>query len=162
MQDSQRPISADVVFRKSWVAYLGPTIAFVIALGMGVAMCLDTAWQGGVPLMLISAAAYGYVVAERRSVALFVDAHGVWVYRGILPWNRGTMGVKWRDLEDAVYVTGFWSWLLRSWTVRVGHRFTKTSEILLEHMANGKEAAAYINQRHRDTLQVMTPDERAA
>jgi hypothetical protein len=76
----------------------------------------------------------------------------VWVFRGILPWSKGVSGVKWRDLEDAVFFPNFLSWLLRSYTIRVGHRFTKTSEIVLPNIARGHEAVAHINERHRQTL----------
>ena len=60
--------------------------------------------------------------------------------------------VKWRDLEDAVYFTGFLSWALRSYTIRIGHRFTKTSEIVLPNIARGNLAVEHINQLHREVL----------
>jgi hypothetical protein len=83
---------------------------------------------------------------------LYTDAHGVWVYSGILPWSKGVTGVKWRDLEDAVYMTNFSSWALRSYKVRVGHRFTKTSEIVLTHIARGNIAVEQINAQHQQAL----------
>jgi hypothetical protein len=36
--------------------------------------------------------------------------------------------------------------------VRIGHRFTKDSEILLTHIANGKDAVATINARLQDLI----------
>ena len=38
---------------------------------------------------------------------------------------------SWRDMDEATFEQGFWSWLTRSYTVRIGHRFTKGSEIRL-------------------------------
>ena len=67
-------------------------------------------------------------------------------------------GVKWRDMDEATYVQSFRSWLLRSWTIRVGHRFTKASEIVLTDMARGREAVALINARH----QALIRDDRLA
>ena len=61
-------------------------------------------------------------------------------------------GVKWRDLEDAVFFQNFFSWLFKSYTVRVGHRFTKTSEIVLPHIANGNRVVEHINDLHRKVL----------
>ena len=55
-------------------------------------------------------------------------------------------------MDEAVYVQSFRSWLLRSWTVRVGHRFTNASEIVLTDMARGREAVALINQRHQQLI----------
>jgi hypothetical protein len=78
-----------------------------------------------------------------RSIQLYTDLDGVWVYRGIFPWDKGFSGVKWRDLEDAVFYPNFLSWALKSYTVRVGHRFTKSSEIVLRNIANGNDAATH-------------------
>ncbi|HHW1564146.1 TPA: hypothetical protein ACUT5D_005905 [Pseudomonas aeruginosa] len=41
---------------------------------------------------------------------------------------------------------------LRSYTVRIGHRFTKTSEILVSHLARGNKAVEHINQLHQALL----------
>ncbi|KPC03358.1 Uncharacterized protein ABJ99_3275 [Pseudomonas syringae pv. cilantro] len=60
--------------------------------------------------------------------------------------------MKWRDIEDAMYFTGFISWIFRSYTVRIGHRFTKTSEILITHLAKGNNAVEHINQLHQSIL----------
>ena len=74
------------------------------------------------------------------------DSKGVWLYRGILPWNRGAVGVKWRDMEDAAFTSGFSSWLFNSYTVRVGNRFSQQSEILVHNIANGREAVNQLNE----------------
>ncbi|MDU8616903.1 hypothetical protein RYA95_28390 [Pseudomonas syringae pv. actinidiae] len=67
--------------------------------------------------------------------------------------NTGVRGVKWRDIEDAMYYTGFFSWMFRSYTVRIGHRFTKTSEIFVYHLAQGHTAVEHINRMHQTILQ---------
>lgn len=83
-----------------------------------------------------------------------MDDLGVWVFWGILPWNKGTEGVKWRDIDEAVYFPDLWSWLGKSYTVRVGHRFTKEREIFLSNMANGKEAVQTINAKHAELIRL--------
>jgi hypothetical protein len=74
------------------------------------------------------------------------------LFRGILPWNKGVAGVKWRDVEDAVFYTGFLSWAFNSHSLRVGHRFTKASEIFLGNVRHGRQAVEHINELHRERL----------
>ena len=87
-----------------------------------------------------------YRILLVRSVHLYADSKGVWLYRGILPWNRGVVGVKWRDMEDAAFTSGFSSWLFNSYTVRVGNRFSQQSEILVHNIADGREAVNRLNE----------------
>ena len=90
-----------------------------------------------------------YRIALLRSVLLYVDDAGVWVHAGVLPWKKGVTGVKWRDVDEATYAQGFWSWLTRSYLVRIGHRFTKSNEIVLTNIGGGKHAVGLINARHQ-------------
>lgn len=153
MESSQPPDTAALshAYRLSWAAYIGPltlcAAMLAVAAGLVVVQPLLTAAVAVVALLWLAVR-----VLVIRSVVLYTDDHGVWLYRGILPWSRGTSGVKWRDLEEASYEPGFISWLLRSHTVRVGHRFTKTSEIVLPHLARGQDAVQHINERHRQAL----------
>lgn len=96
-----------------------------------------------------------YQVLYLRSLRLFTDNEGVWLYRGILPWNKGIIGVKWRDVEDAVYLTGFVSWAFNAHSVRIGHRFTKTSELTIANVKDGRDAVAHINEVHGAKLAGM-------
>jgi hypothetical protein len=77
------------------------------------------------------------------------DLDGVWVYSGIFPWSKGSFGVKWRDIDSASFKTGFFSWALRTYDIRVGHRFTKDSEIVLSSVYKGQEAVVHINELHK-------------
>ena len=52
-------------------------------------------------------------------------------------------------MDEATYAQGFWSWLTRSYMVRIGHRFTKANEIVLSNIGGGKQAVATINARHQ-------------
>lgn len=94
----------------------------------------------------------GYRWFVLRSVRLFYDDSGVWVYAGVLPWSKGVRGVKWRDLDEGTYAQSFWSWLLRSYDIRVSHRFTKDNEITLTRMYNGDRAVIQMNEIHRSRI----------
>jgi hypothetical protein len=67
----------------------------------------------------------------------------------VLPWARGIQGVKWREMDEALMIQTLWSWLFKSYTVRIGHRFTKANEIALTHMARGDQAVGNLNDTHR-------------
>ncbi len=82
-------------------------------------------------------------------MVLYYDEVGVWVYSGVLPWKKGIAGVKWRDMDDASFEQGFWSWVTRSYTIRIGHRFTKSSEIVLSNIGNGKNAVGTLNAQQQ-------------
>lgn len=85
-------------------------------------------------------------VAEVRSVRLFTNEQGVWVQRGLWPWNKGLFGMKWRDISEARFNQNFTSWMTKAYAVRIGHRFTNAQEIQLGNVRNGHEAAVHINQ----------------
>jgi hypothetical protein len=106
----------------------------------------------GIAVLIVSVAFVAYRVMVIRSYKLYYDDVGVWVYSGILPWKKGVLGVKWRDLDEALYYQTFWSWLFKSYSVRIGHRFTKSSEIFLTHMAQGNASAMAINSQHHELV----------
>jgi hypothetical protein len=151
MESPHRPTTAHATYRMSWTAYVPHVLVFFMLMPVGILLFRVSVWLAAAVIVL-ALGLFSYKLLSIRSLLLYTDDHGVWVYRGILPWARGTTGVKWRDLEDAVYYPNFLSWLLRSYTIRVGHRFTKTSEIVLPHIARGHEAVVHINERHRQLL----------
>lgn len=152
------------VYRLSWLTYVRATVSFLVlaAVSAGIGWWAlnkapteqthQVSIAAAVVVLLIALAIFGYKALYLKSVSLYTDDVGVWIYRGILPWRRGYRGVKWRDIEDAQYFTGFFSWIFRSYTVRIGHRFTKTSEIFVTHVARGNKAVEHINQLHQIIL----------
>lgn len=123
--------------KKSIIAYLLPMpiwlIAFVASLNI-------------MPLFAIFIALIGvYVIVYIRSYTLFIDDEGVWVFRGVFPWQKGIYGVKWGDFNEGVFFQNFASWALRSFTIEVRNRYKKESEIILTHMNNGDRAIEKIN-----------------
>ena len=145
-------MSAQVVGVKSWLSY-GATVILALLLFF-VALPFAFRWGDEVAagVLGVSALIVGCRFASTRAVVLYYDDVGVWVYSGILPWRRGVTGVKWRDLDEAAYEKSFTSWLTRSWTVKVSHRYTRANEILLTNIAGGKAAVAAINARHQQWL----------
>ncbi|MDR2639105.1 MAG: hypothetical protein LBC09_04640 [Helicobacteraceae bacterium] len=98
-----------------------------------------------------------------RSVYVYTNKEGVWLYRGILPWQKGSYGVKWRDLDSAVYFSGFKSWIFKTYDIRIDHRFTKDNEIALPSVFNGHKAVAHINQMHQEFIGAQsTPADKEA
>jgi hypothetical protein len=138
---------AHVIGVKSWLAYVG--LAVLAALLFFGLLPLAFMWNqaAAAAVLVVSALLVGYRFLLVRSVQLYYDDVGVWLYSGVLPWKKGVSGVKWRDMDEATFVNGFWSWATRSYTVRIRHRFTKDSEIVLTNIARGKDAVATINAR---------------
>lgn len=171
MEAENRKVNLDndiKYWKKSWVAYLRLVIPTVILLigsmfVMSVLVLLletvtDMQKDSSIPTGLYLVALIGtiaYVVIgilTIRSYKLFYDDEGIWVYSGIFPWNKGISGIKWRDLDEAVYRTGFISWAAHSYNIRLSHRYTKSSEILLSDMTDGDKAVATINELHIEYL----------
>ncbi|WP_281661194.1 hypothetical protein [Microvirgula aerodenitrificans] len=138
-------------YRLSWIAYIKAVGLFFVLSAIGVALGMLSQWLS-VTTVFIALATFSYQVLYLRSTILFTNVDGVWLFRGVLPWNKGVIGVKWRDIEDAVFFTGFVSWACNSYSIRVGHRFTKASELAIAHLRDGRNAVAHINELHRAKL----------
>ena len=150
---AQEPSGSVVTLgKKAWTAYIGAAILGVFLLLCVVPIAWHVSTGFGLVVLLLSAALIAYKFMTISSYHLYRDDVGVWVYSGVMPWNRGVRGVKWRDLDEAVYFQTMWSWLSKSYSLRIGHRFTKTSEILLSHMAHGDKCVMDINGEHQELV----------
>ncbi|NDL62364.1 hypothetical protein [Acerihabitans arboris] len=142
---------AQDIFFLSWVAYIRPLVLFLVMGTIGLIVSQSARDANfilvGYAILFIAIIKVIYDIAWRRRFMFYYDEDGVWVFRGILPWKKGIGGVKWRDIDEATYYTGFISWLTKSYRVRVGHRFTHSSEILVAHIKRGNLAVAVINQK---------------
>lgn len=143
---------ARVIGVKSWSAYAG--VAALAVLLFFVALPLAFRWNeiAAAAVLGVSALLVAYRFLEVRSVQLYYDDVGVWVVSGVLPWNKRVLGVKWRDMDDATYAGGFLAWVTRSYTVRIGHRFTSGSSIVLHRIARGREAVEKVNAIHQQMI----------
>jgi hypothetical protein len=149
---------AQIIGRKSWLAYGGVALLAVILLGGLLPAAFLWNETAALCVLVASGAILFYRIALLRSVLLYIDDAGVWVHAGVLPWKKGVSGVKWRDVDEATYAQGFWSWLTRSYMVRIGHRFTKSNEIVLSHIGGGKHAVGLINARHQAIVRAGLDD----
>jgi len=136
--------------RKAWTAYIGIyTLGFLLVFGLAPMLWAESKLAGGIALIL-SVGLVAYKVLTLKSYHLYCDDMGVWIYSGILPWSKGVNGVKWRDLDGAVYFQSMWSWMFKSYSLQIGHRFTKANEILLSHIAHGDKVVLEINNMHQE------------
>lgn len=146
-----------LVFKLSWVAYVSMiwtvvmrVLVFALA---GVLSRQIMIWATGKTLdylvsgaVIIAVVSMIYDFLYLRSVALFTDEAGVWMQSGVFPWEKGAFVVKWRDVSEATFQTGLLSWALRSYSVRVGHRFTNGAELNVRNVYRGDLAVKHINQ----------------
>lgn len=138
-------------FRLSWVSYLRPLLVLPILLGITFLLAgfhESIIYVGSAFAVLLTI----YKMALLKSTYLFVNDEGVWVYSGIFPWSRGAGGVRWRDIDDAQFTTGFFNWLFKAYTIKINHRFTKGNEITLPLVKNGDRAVDRINALHGSFL----------
>jgi hypothetical protein len=133
---------------KSWTAFFS---VFLVGFAL-LLFATPIAWAISSILGMITLAASLAIVIFQilhvRSFHLYYDADGVWVYSGVFPWNKGISGVKWRDLDEAVFVQSVGSWLFKSYSILLSHRYTKSKEILLSHWRDGDRAVEAINEQH--------------
>jgi hypothetical protein len=133
--------------RKSWTAFIGVfALGLVLILG-AVPVIWHISWVTGLIALLLISGWLAYRIRGLRAYHLYCNESGVWLYSGVLPWNRGVRGVKWRDVDEATFSQGFWTWLTKSHRVRVGHRFTRSSELIVTNIAHGDRAVMAINTK---------------
>jgi hypothetical protein len=136
---------------KAWTAYAG-TLTLAFFSFFLTPLLFSASWLAALLFLIVWAAGFGYRILDLKSYNLYYDDVGIWLYRGVLPWKKGVIGVKWRDLDEVVYFQTLWSWMFRSWTVKVGHRFTKTSEIIVTHLRQGQNSVQTLNARHQELI----------
>ena len=137
--------------RKSWTAYTGTAILALILLAVVVVAAIGNVIAGLV-VLVVALLVLALKFFSIRSHHLYMDDVGVWVFSGILPWTKGVTGVKWRDLDEATFYQSMFSWMFKSYSIRIGHRFTKDSEIFLSHWNRGNDAVVTINTRHKELV----------
>ena len=138
--------------RKAWTAYVGISLIGFFLLFGAVPMAWESSAVVGVVVLVVSLSFIAFRVLSLQSYHLYCDHVGIWIYSGILPWSKGVRGVKWRDLDGATYFTSMWSWMFKSYSLQIGHRFTKANEILVSHIAHGDKAVSVINEQHQELV----------
>lgn len=155
-------------YKKSWTAYIDPTVRFVVLFGIGIGLLSFCNWYDGavsdpnrwtalpgtvlrwIGIIFIFLAPVRYVlrVLSLYSVVLFTNDQGVWVYSGVFPWKKGVSGIKWRYVEQAEYHQNALGWLFGASRVYIRHRFTVDSDIDQSYISKGSDAVIRINQLH--------------
>ena len=92
-------------------------------------------------------------------VILYADDKGIWIFRGIFPWTKGVSGVLWRDVDECTFINSFESWLFKSHTIVVRHRYTKSIELTMTHTQNGMNVCGEINSLHQKFLGMSSDDQ---
>ncbi|MGH8601579.1 MAG: hypothetical protein ACREXR_01985 [Gammaproteobacteria bacterium] len=134
-----------MVFKKSWTSNVMP-ILIALSLMAAAIKIYSLNIYTSIALVFSAIALCIYSVLINRSTTIYTDDNGVWLYSGIFPWSKGITGVKWRDLDEALFYQGFFGWIFKSYTIRIGHRFTKKSEITISHVNHGHIASQRINE----------------
>lgn len=143
--------SADeTLARKSWAAYVPSILIAAVALLGFVPFLWNTVRPLAIVLAVITIGFTTYTVLLLRSYHLFMNDAGVWLDRGILPWNKGVIGVRWRDVACAVYFNSFLSWVCQAYSIEVQHRFTQGNALWVGDLHFGRNAVARINEVHQE------------
>lgn len=142
----EREMQVGVKCGLSWLAYFRPMImsVFIVLVALLLAELAEEKLLAGAGL-IVAVMWLLYKIAYLRSVSVFTNEKGVWVCQGLFPWQRGVVGVKWRDLDGAIYMTGFVSWMTRAYRVQIRHRYTKALELALDNVHNGHHFVGHIN-----------------
>jgi hypothetical protein len=151
-ENNEQTIPTVFLCGKSPVAFIKPAIWHFLGLIILVPICFSMSKIVGFLALIGWIALTVLKYLELKSYQLYYDNDGVWVSSGVMPWNKGRIGVKWRDLDSASYFTGATSWALKSYSLLLQHRFTKSSEISLTNMAKGDTAVLAINELHNELI----------
>lgn len=126
-----------VLSKKSIVAYVLPmSIWFVVFIAS-----LTNSLLFAILIALIGL----YIVLYIRSYTLFIDDEGVWVLRGVFSWQKGIYGIRWDEFGEGVFYQDLTSWILKSYTIEIKHKFKEGHKIRLKQMNNGDIAITKIN-----------------
>jgi hypothetical protein len=148
-----------VTVKLSWVAYIGEIAQFFIRVlvlafisvivthfvSPGGALGKNAASWPAMLALLMAIALTAYSVAYTRSVHLFTNDGGVWMSRGVFPWEKGVTGVQWRDVGQAGFSQGALSWALKSYNLSITHRFTQGAELSAKHVKHGDMFVQHVN-----------------
>lgn len=131
-------------YKLSWVDYILPVIFIIIGLIILIG-CFSSKWGLIISGVLIFIGVMG--ILNRMVIRLYMNDRGVWIYSGLFPWDRGINGVRWEDLDSALYKTGFGAWVLKAYTIVISHRFTKDSEIIITNVHKGDQFISEVNDK---------------
>lgn len=147
-----------LVYVLSWTAYARLLFALVVRIVLFMLAYTLAIWvfkikhtdllaKAGVYVMFALPLAWTvYDFLYLRTMKLYVDQRGVWLYQGLFPWATGLHGARWEQIGEASFTQSFLSWAFKSYSVCVTHRYTGAAEIFVPHIRDGHIAVQTINQ----------------
>ncbi|WP_354681918.1 hypothetical protein [Cupriavidus necator] len=136
-----------VLSRKSWVAYLPG--ALLAMLGCAVALVVGQChWLAGWAVAWVVVLAAFAAALHLGSLVLCADDLGVWLCRGMLPWDWdiAVTGVSWQDFGRAEFQARFPDWLQNAHTIRIVNRHVSSGSMSLTHMRNSRAVVIRLNE----------------
>lgn len=130
--------------RLSWVAYVGLVVKVGLGIGLGY-LLMPFNFVIGMLLISLCTVLGLYHVLQKMTVVIFADDNGVWCSRGLLPWQKGVTGVKWRDVNEGLTSVGLLPYITGAYRVVVTNRYTQTIEIAVNHTNGGHQFVAAVN-----------------
>jgi len=145
-------LGGTILARKSWLNYVLLVFTTLLLFLGSIIVLAASNFMVGSFAVVISLSWFTYRLLALRSYKIYYDDTGVWIFSGILPWTKGISGVKWRDLDEAVFYQSMLGWVANSYTVQLSHRYTKTNEIFMTHTAKGRDVSGQINSIHQEMV----------
>ena len=132
----------------SWVAYFKATIIMIFVSLLIVAPMIefDVSLKYTLPVSAIILFFYIINVVYYKNNYIYMDENGVWMHAGVFPWQKGITGVSWQNLDKASYYTGFSNWLFKYNKIKLQHRFTQDSEVVMNYVHRGQNVVERINR----------------
>ncbi len=137
-------------WRVSWLAYMPHIVLFA-----GSSFLASRDISGLMSLAALVVTAYTvYKMIYLFRMRLYMDDKGVWLFRGVFPWNSGVYGINWSDFEDSVFYMGFFHWMSKSYPVALRTRFSQNPTVYTPSIYRGKTAVEEINAHARTNSKV--------
>lgn len=161
-QVSMGSVGCKVIGRKSWVSYVKLIIKYAIIFGVvyfiDITLSVEPDFSYLKEYSLYAYCFLGvifvYRIAVLRSYKVYVTNEGIWLNWGILPWARGSNGLRWNDADMAFCYTNFLSWITNSYTIMVNHKYTNASDFMVSNIWRGRKACGEISSIQRNRLGV--------
>lgn len=132
-------------WRVSWVAYVPYALIIVGLISTVVAFKGLVSLMIALPVCTVVLLFVAYKLYYLSCILLYINEKGVWVYRGVFPWDRGVYGVKWLDFEDCVFHNGLIQWMTNGYPVTLRPRFSSNPQVVLPPIHQGRKAVETIN-----------------
>ena len=159
-QTSIGNIGYKIIGRKSWVAYVGTILRYLITFGVlyfvekQLVMFPQFFRVNEYILFIygIIGVVFLYKIAVLRSNKISVTDEGIWLNSGILPWAKGGNGIRWNDADMAFYSPNFLSWITNSYTIQVNHKYTNKTDFRVASIWRGRKVCGEISEIQRQRL----------